>query len=240
MGEREPKFARRPDRRRYYTGDTINPLCELVDAAGAPLANASVHLRITPPKGAAPVEVELFDDGVHDDGARDPDGIYGRPLPDVLQQEGAYVFAARARWAEDGASELTFAVDVRLGIDPGSSAVSAAKIGPDQVALTFAPADRYRTPLGPGRLGELEIWAAPGSAFLEEPLDLGDGRYRVTLAHAPQPGRPPGIVIGQRGRHAVTLAAPLPPARPARTLPRLRALVLPAVVAAAAALALLR
>jgi hypothetical protein len=39
----------------------------------------------------------LFDDGDHDDGAMEPDGIYGNRLTDVTGFEGTYVFHARAR-----------------------------------------------------------------------------------------------------------------------------------------------
>ena len=40
--------------------------------------------------------LELFDDGVHDDGAMESDGIYANPVDDLLRFEGSYTFHAVA------------------------------------------------------------------------------------------------------------------------------------------------
>ena len=43
---------------------------------------------------------ELFDDEAHDDGALEPDGVYGNWLDDLTRHEGHFTFRARAEFGE--------------------------------------------------------------------------------------------------------------------------------------------
>src|SRR5260370_25891731 len=43
---------------------------------------------------------DLFDDSRHEDGAMEPDGIFGNPLTDLLKIEGHYAFRAVATYGD--------------------------------------------------------------------------------------------------------------------------------------------
>lgn len=178
-------------------------LIDLEQAKGAPLFETA--RRVVP----------LFDDGAHDDGAMEEDGVFGNPLPDVTRVEGTYTFHAVAIYGHEcvGRREATWSVYVDVGIDPGSTVVSTRPAGSlpggrERVCLTFTPRDRYGNYLGPGRAGSLVIGAQPGSELDGGLIDNGDGSYTQCVTWDPDAGLPPGISVGQPGRPPVLLEDP--------------------------------
>jgi hypothetical protein len=159
--------------------------------------------------------VPLFDDGAHDDGAMEEDGVFGNPLTDVTKVEGTYTFHAVASYGHECVArrETTWSVYVNVGIDAGSTTVSTTPGGslPDgreRVCLRFTPRDRYGNYLGPGRAGSLSISGQPGSALDGGLVDNGDGSYTQCVAWDPDAERPPGISIEQPGRPPVIVEDP--------------------------------
>jgi hypothetical protein len=148
-------------------------------------------------------------------GSFEPGGLFGRPLPDLLNVEGNYTFHAKAEYTKDcsGMRELLWSIHVDVGIDPGKTTVSTTPLGegPDGgpcVRMTFTPRDKYGNMLGPGRLDGFKVVAQPGSKPSGPVHDLGNGNYQVDICSDPDSLEPPSIGIEQPGRPPVVVAAP--------------------------------
>lgn len=231
-------------RRRYYTGESINPLVALQYPNGtAPRGSVTLEVERLdgslgalvqrmglgqPETGEEPVgafaaalqrierdsggrlpigtvteTVTLYDDGVHGDGAMEPDGIWGNLLPDLLKHEGTYTFRAVAEYGSAcrGRREASWSVHVEPGIDPGATDVTLTPGG-----LTIRPRDRYGNPLGPGRGDLITVTGTPGTTVTGGVVDNGDGSYQVPATWGS--GTRPGLVVGQPGRDPAVLAPP--------------------------------
>ena len=72
------------------------------------------------PIPTADYRVTLFDDGAHDDGAMEPDGIFGVVPPTFTKYEGTYTFHARARYGDTcrGTREAIWSITVGLDGNP--------------------------------------------------------------------------------------------------------------------------
>lgn len=145
--------------------------------------------------------VTLFDDGVHDDGAMEPDGVWGNPQPDLLRYEGTYSFRAVATYGHhcEGRREAMWSLHVLPGIDPDATGVEV--VGGDVIRIR--PKDRYGNPLGPGRRDTFEVAGVPGTTVTGTPSDNGDGSYDVPVATTG--GGRPGVVVTQPDRAPVVL-----------------------------------
>jgi Trypsin-like peptidase domain/von Willebrand factor type A domain len=245
-------------RRRYYTGDTINPLVELRDPTGRHV-HAEVTLEVESPRdgtgnvlarsGLRPSRevdgdvldarastltaleaerdgpiiatttrtFELFDDGEHDDGAIEPDGIFGNPLAELTASEGNYTFRAVAKFGDGciATRESFWSAQVDVGIDPGATTVTttvlgAARDGRRQVRMTVTPRDAFGNYLGPGRMGQFEVAPTPGSELAGALVDLGDGSYAHDVLWEPGSG-PAGVIITQPERPPLLVSAPAAP-----------------------------
>ena len=64
--------------------------------------------------------VTLFDDGAHEDGAMDADGVFGNTIKGITKFEGTYDFHAVARYGEDckASREAFWSLTVGLKDDP--------------------------------------------------------------------------------------------------------------------------
>jgi hypothetical protein len=243
-------------RRRYYTGDSINPLVQLRHPSGEHV-DAKVTLEIDAPddgtgniltrsglrqsrdvdgdvldprsstltaleeeRGGPLVastthSFELYDDGEHEDGAIEPDGIFGNPLADLTATEGNYTFRAVAEFggACTASRETFWSAQVEVGIDPSRTTVSTTTLGtaPDgrrQVRVTVTPRDRFGNHLGPGRIGQFDVAPASGSELTGTLVDLGDGSYAHDVLWKPGLAEP-GLIITQPERPPVHVS-PLP------------------------------
>jgi len=142
-------------------------------------------------------------------------GLFGRPLPDLLNVEGNYTFHAKARYTQDctGTRELVWSIHVDIGIDPGKTTVTTTPLGegPDGghcARMTFTPRDKYGNMLGPGRLDGFKIVAQPGSTPSSTVHDLANGSYEVDVCSDPGSVSPPLIGIAQPGRDTVVVRPP--------------------------------
>ncbi len=175
--------------------------------------------------------VPLFDDGAHDDGAMERDGVFGNPLPDITRYEGTYRFHARARFGPDcGRREALWSIYVELGIDAGRTTVEVrgaadAPGGGRSATMVITPADRYGSPLGPGRGDAFTLSGGPGTTVVGPVRDSGDGTYEADVVWSPGAGAQPGVVVTQPDRPAVPLQPPAP-AGGAAGCPRLLCLFL--------------
>ena len=161
--------------------------------------------------------VQLFDDGAHDDGAMEEDGVFGNPLPDLSRMEGTYTFHAVATYGHDCVAqrEVTWSVYVAVGVDPGTTTVSPGPetVLPDgriRICLKFTPRDRYGNYLGPGRADLLQVTGALGSIANGPLTDNDDGSYTQCIIWDPNSDQPPGISVGQPERPPVVLPDPTP------------------------------
>jgi hypothetical protein len=165
---------------------------------------------------------ELLDEGGQDDGAMEPDGIFGLKLPDLFRHEGHYAFRAVASYGAGcvGSREISWSVHVEPGIDASRTEIRIQVLGtlPDggtKVRVTVTPMDQYGNLLGPGRLDKFDLAAAPGSTILSGAVkDNGDGSYQVIVRHDPASGTQPGLVLQQPDRPAIVLLPPAPAAPP--------------------------
>jgi len=153
---------------------------------------------------------ELFDDGSHDDGGMEPDGVFGNVLKDLLRHEGNYTFRAVASFGEGctATREITWTVHVDTGIDPQKTTVQTTVIkdlgnGKQQVKIVFTPADTYRNKVGPGRLDAFTVTGSVGNSVSGTVHDLGNGDYEVFVIFDPSSGTKPGIIISQEDKAPV-------------------------------------
>lgn len=151
--------------------------------------------------------VDLFDDGEHDDGALEPDGIFGDVFPDLLKTEGTYTFHAVATYGDTCVStrETIWSLHVDVGVDPGKSGVDVNLDAPgtggtSTGVVVLTPKDVYGNNLGPGRGDAIVVTGAPGTVVTGPVIDNGDGTYTVPISWDPSSGYDPGVVIGQPGR----------------------------------------
>jgi hypothetical protein len=157
----------------------------------------------------------LFDDGDHQDGAFEPDGVFGNPLEELARFEGNYTFRAQAVFGEvcTTSRETSWSVYVSVGIDPNATEVESQTVttlpdGRERVQITFTPRDRYANYLGPGRLGSFEVAGQPGSELSGGVRDVGDGSYVQEVVWDPASRVPPGVAITQPERPPVGLCPP--------------------------------
>ncbi|MFT3823304.1 MAG: vWA domain-containing protein [Chitinophagaceae bacterium] len=158
---------------------------------------------------------DLFDDGAHEDGGMEPDGIFGLPIKDLLNHAGNYTFHALASYGDGciGTRELTWTVHVETGIDSSQTTITSTLIktladGRQQYIVVFTPKDKYGNLVGPGRIDSLTVGGAQGSSTNGNITDLNNGSYQVAINHDPSSGSQPGIVITQGNKAPVVISSP--------------------------------
>jgi hypothetical protein len=128
---------------------------DAVDAFHATLQAIARRAGGVLPVPTSTIKVPLYDDGAHDDGAMEPDGIYNNPLKGLTRAEGTYQFRAVATYGEGcrATREAHWSVHVEPAIDPGRSDVKVVDIvdRPDGrhgtlVGVALAPGDPAVTP----------------------------------------------------------------------------------------------
>ena len=153
--------------------------------------------------------VPLFDDGAHNDGAMEPDGIFNNPLTDFTRVEGTYEFRAVAMYGEacKASREAAWSIHVEPGIDRDHTHTSVIDVsdiaGGSQGTLVIVPSDVYGNPLGPGRGDRFDVTPLPGVVIDGKVQDRGDGSYRVPIHWGA--GAEPGLVVKQPDRDPVAL-----------------------------------
>jgi V8-like Glu-specific endopeptidase len=189
---------------------------EPVDAFSATLQAIAAEAGGELPLHESTVEVALVDDGIHDGGAMDRDGIFGNPLDDLLKFEGTYQLHAAGSYgvACRGQREAMWSIHVEPGIDAGRTTVVVVGgvAGPGGIqtgVVRITPRDKYGNPLGPGRGDRFEVAPQPGSAVCGPVSDNGDGSYDVPVTWDPDVAvGGPGVVIVQPDRAPVPVAPP--------------------------------
>jgi hypothetical protein len=174
---------------------------DAVDAFHATLQAVARGAGGTLPVSITQRRVVLFDDGLHADGALEPDGVFNHPLDDLTKVEGTYHFRAVATYGEDcrASREALWSVHVEPGIDPGRTTVTI-----DGGTLVVVPRDRYGNPLGPGRGDRFTVTPLPGVRVTGPVRDKGDGSYQVPISWDPATTTP-GVVVQQPDRPPVPL-----------------------------------
>jgi len=195
----------------------LNPPTISADAVGsfhATLQKIAAQSGGTLPVPSSTVSVPLFDDGDHDDGAMEPDGIYNNRLEDLTRAEGTYEFHAMATFGNGcrATREAFWSIHVEVGIDPDHSDVSLTNVTDDPFGhrgtLVLVPRDRYKNPLGPGRAGAFGVAPIPGARVDGPVKDRGDGSYGVDIAWDPAKTPTPGVLVHQPDRDPVLVATP--------------------------------
>jgi hypothetical protein len=190
----------------------LRPPSPSADAVGAFHSTLQAIARAaggTLPVSPSHRRVPLFDDGVHDDGAMEPDGVYNFPLKDLTKTEGTYHFRAVATYGEGcrATREVSWSIHVEPAIDPIRTLVTLIDVT-DRAdgrhgTLVITPRDPYENPLGPGRGDHFSVSPVPGVMVGGKVKDRGDGSYTVSVVWDPnitpsvvvqQPDRPPIIV----------------------------------------------
>jgi len=160
------------------------------------------------------IRVPLFDDGLHDDGAMEPDGIYNQRLKDLTRVEGTYQFRAVATYDEGcrATREAFWSIHVEPSIDPDRSDVTVVGVNdrPDGRHGTFVivPRDRYGNPLGPGRGDGFTVSPMPGVRITGRVKDRGDGSYGVSIVWDITVTLLPGVLVRQPDRNPVAMTPP--------------------------------
>jgi hypothetical protein len=192
---------------------------DAVDAFHATLQAVARGAGGVLPIPTSTVHVSLYDDGLHDDGAMEPDGIYNHRLKDLTRAEGTYQFRAVATYGEGcrARREALWSVHVEPGIDPGCSVVKLVDIAdrPDgrYGTLVIAPCDCYGNPLGPGRGGGFTVTPLPGVKVNGKVQDRGDGSYGVPVVWDASITPVPGVLVHQPDRDPVPMTpTAVPPA----------------------------
>jgi hypothetical protein len=156
---------------------------------------------------------DLFDDSRHEDGAMEPDGIFGNPLPNLFNMEGHYAFRAVATYGQNctAAREALWSLYVDVAVDPSQTVVTV-NLGPgNKGTITVTPRDPFGNSLGPGRGDGTTITGVPGTTVTGPAKDNGDGSYTVPISWNPGSGQGPGVVVGQPGRPPVVVQPPPKP-----------------------------
>lgn len=166
------------------------------------------------PIGTTTLQIPLHDDGLHGDGAMEPDGVFSEHLTDLTRAEGTYQFRAVARYGSgcDATREAHWSVHVEPGIDPGRTDVTVVDVtvsgGHAEGILVITPHDVYGNPLGPGRGDLFTTSPAPGVQVTGPVRDRGDGTYEVPVDWDPAVTADPGVVVHQPDRDPVVLTPP--------------------------------
>jgi hypothetical protein len=190
---------------------------DAVDAFHATLQAVAHASGGTLPVSTSTIKVPLFDDGEHDDGAFEPDGIYNNHLVDLTKTEGTYQFRAVATYGEGcrATRETHWSIHVEPGIDPGASDVTLTDVvdQPDgrHGVLIICPRDVYKNPLGPGRVNVFMVFPIPGVTIRGKVRDLRNGCYSVDVRWDPAVVDVPGIVVQQPDRNPVPVTPAAPP-----------------------------
>ncbi|MBT8255426.1 MAG: VWA domain-containing protein, partial [Bacteroidia bacterium] len=251
-----PRIFLNSRKRRYYTGDSYNPLVTVATKDGFRVPNASIQLTITKPTdgsgnilsktkyvnqteeidgdiiparivalkkieanmGGVPLisfeteNISLVDDGTKNDGAMEPDGIFGEILPDLFKHEGHYTFRAVANYGAGctGTREISWSVYVDPGIDGSNTTITTEVIetlpsGKSKIKITITPKDKYGNLVGPGRVDMIDLTGVPGTSLGGAVKDNGDGTYGVVVIHDPASGNSPGVVVNQPDREPTVL-----------------------------------
>jgi len=158
---------------------------------------------------------DMFDDETHEEGAMEPDGVYGNHLSGLTRFEGNYTFRARAVFGEvcQTSRETSWSIYVSPGIDPKTTTVNTKTVGMlsggrKRVLVTVTPKDVYGNFLGPGRVGDFEIRDLLGSQPVGPLIDAGDGSYAQEVAWDPTLGLGPGVALTQPDRPPVIARTP--------------------------------
>jgi hypothetical protein len=168
----------------------------------------------TLPVSISHLHLQLYDDGAHNDGAIEPDGIYNYPLKDLTKVEGTYQFRAVATYGENcrATREVTWSIHVEPAIDPDRTIVTLVNVTdqPDGYhgTLVITPRDPYDNPLGPGRGDFFTISPLPGVIVDGQVQDKGDGSYEVSVIWDPQVVENPGVVVQQPDRPPIVVTPP--------------------------------
>lgn len=166
------------------------------------------------PVPTSTVRVPLFDDGDHDDGAMEPDGIYNNRLKDLTRAEGTYQFRAVATYGEGciATREAHWSVHVEPAIDRGRSDVTLVNVadlpGGRRGTLVIFPRDPYGNPIGPGRGDLFTVSPLPGVEIGGKVKDKGNGIYEVDIEWDPAVTPVPGVLVSQPDRNPVMLTPP--------------------------------
>ncbi|TKJ37025.1 MAG: hypothetical protein CEE38_08970 [Planctomycetes bacterium B3_Pla] len=166
------------------------------------------------PVSTSTVRVPLFDDGSHNDGAMEPDGVYNHRLEDLTRAEGTYQFRAVATYGEGcrATREALWSIHVEPGIDTGRSDVTVLNVTdqPDgrHGTLVIVPRDRYGNPLGPGRTDGFRVSPLPGVSVGGKVKDRGDGSYGVSIVWDVSVTPVPGVLVHQSDRDPVPMTPP--------------------------------
>lgn len=167
--------------------------------------------------------VKLFDDGFHDDGAFEPDGVFNQRLTDLTTVEGTYQFRAVATYGKGcrASREAHWALHVEPGIDGGRTDATVIDVvdqpGSRHGTLVIKPADVYGNPVGPGRQDLFTVTPMPGTGVIGPVRDRGDGAYELAVSWDPTLVSQPGVLVHQPERDPVVVvptpagAPPCPP-----------------------------
>ena len=190
---------------------------DAVDAFHATLQAVARAAGGALPVSRSTIRVPLYDDGAHDDGAMEPDGIFNNRLKDLTRVEGTYEFRAVATYGEGcrATREALWSVHVLPGIDPDRSDVTLVNVvdRPDgrHGTLVIFPRDPYGNPLGPGRGDRFTVSPFPGVRVPGKVKDRGDGSYGVGVIWDPSVTPDPGLIVQQPDRDPAPMT-PHPPA----------------------------
>ncbi len=209
---------------RLIAGAPTIPLGRLAAEAGlrAPIASGDAvdgfHATLqavakgnggTLPVGTTTAMLPMFDDGAHNDGAMEPDGIFNNPLKDFTRVEGTYTFRAIATYGQGcvATREVQWALHVEPGIDPTHTDVTLVNVrdtpGGRRGTIVLVPHDHYDNPLGPGRSGAFTVGPFAGVSVTGLVRDRGNGSYTVDVAWDPAVIAVPGLVVQQPDRTPV-------------------------------------
>jgi hypothetical protein len=184
---------------------------DAVDAFHATLQAVASDNGGVLPVGTTMNTLPMFDDGAHDDGAMEPDGVFNHPLQDFARVEGTYTFRAVATYGEGclATREVQWSVHVQPGIDPGRTRVTLVDErvveGGRRGTLVLVPQDGYGNPLGPGRGTVFTVTPFPGVDIVGTVRDHGDGSYGVDVAWDPGSVDAPGVLLQQPDRAPVPM-----------------------------------
>jgi len=241
-----PTLKRLSRKKRFYTGDVINPLVRLHYPNNTSPGHAHVKVTVTKPMESVgniltengldePTQnsgdtipsiyatldklstdankrlityeketFDLYDDGAHEDGAMEEDGIFGNPLTDLFKHSGVYTFQAKAHFGEvcEASREVVWSLYVDTKIDENNTTIDGTQIGntpsgKQKWKFTITPKDAYGNYVGPGRLDGFTVTGAYGNEVTGSVTDNGDGTYEVETEFDPDSGGDPGVVINQ-------------------------------------------
>jgi hypothetical protein len=199
---------------KFVTDTGLRPPSISGDAVGA--FRATLQAVVNKDQGlfsipASTLKFRLFDDGSHQDGAMEPDGIYNQRIKELTQIEGTYQFRALARYGTSLSSsrEAFWSIHVEPGIDQDHSSVTLmeVKCTPDgnHGMLVIFPRDRYDNPLGPGRAEAFTISPMQGVKSVGPVEDQRDGSYKISAVWDVSTTSEPRVLLHQPGRDPVVL-----------------------------------